>query len=119
MSDAVTEKLLVLDLSRLEPETGAPAAERVVAGNPAHRTWNFEDDGHGTYAGLWESTPGEWRVEYEEWEFCHVISGVMTLAEDGSEPKTFRAGDSFVVRPGFRGTWRVVETMRKHYVVRT
>jgi uncharacterized cupin superfamily protein len=29
-----------------------------------------------------------------------------------------KAGDSFVIRPGFRGTWEVIETTRKHYVVR-
>jgi len=29
-----------------------------------------------------------------------------------------KAGDSFVLRPGFRGTWEVVETTRKDFVIR-
>jgi uncharacterized protein len=28
-----------------------------------------------------------------------------------------RAGDSFVIRPGFRGVWEVIETTRKDYVI--
>ena len=40
------------------------------------------------------------------------------MAEDGGEPATVRAGDSFVIRPGFRGTWEVIETTRKDYVIR-
>jgi uncharacterized cupin superfamily protein len=29
-----------------------------------------------------------------------------------------RAGDRAVIRPGFKGTWEVVETTRKDYVIR-
>jgi uncharacterized cupin superfamily protein len=27
-------------------------------------------------------------------------------------------GDAFVIEPGFTGTWEVVETMRKRWVIR-
>jgi uncharacterized cupin superfamily protein len=40
------------------------------------------------------------------------------IAEDGGEARTVGAGDSFVLRPGFKGTWEVVETTRKEYVIR-
>ena len=29
-----------------------------------------------------------------------------------------RAGSRLVLRPGFKGTWEVVETTRKDYVIR-
>jgi hypothetical protein len=29
-----------------------------------------------------------------------------------------RAGDSWIIRPGFEGTWEVVETTLKDYVIR-
>ena len=74
--------------------------------------------GGGIYAGIWESTPGKWRISYDEWEFCHILSGVSIITEDGGEARSVRAGDSFVIRPGFRGTWEVVETTRKEYVIR-
>ena len=52
------------------------------------------------------------------WEFCHILSGVSVIAEDGGEARTVRAGDSFVLRSGFKGSWEVLETTRKEYVVR-
>ncbi|MDP3896245.1 MAG: cupin domain-containing protein, partial [Mesorhizobium sp.] len=57
------------------PEEGAPAADRILSGTPTNRTWNVEEAA-GLYAGIWESTPGKWRIEYDEWEFCHILSGV-------------------------------------------
>ena len=41
-----------------------------------------------------------------------VLDGVIELTEDGGETVTYRAGDSFVMKPGFTGTWRTIETVR-------
>lgn len=101
-----------------DPEEGAPAPDRLIAGDPKFRTWNVEEADGGLYAGIWEATPGKWRIEYDEWEFCHILSGVSIVAEEGGEAHTLKAGDSFVLRPGFKGTWEVVETTRKEYVIR-
>jgi uncharacterized cupin superfamily protein len=101
-----------------DAEEGAPAPDRVISGNPRFRTWNVEEAAGGLYAGIWEATPGKWRVVYDEWEFCHILSGVSVITEEGGEARTVRAGDSFVLRPGFRGTWDVIETTRKEYVIR-
>ncbi len=51
-------------------------------------------------------------------EFCHILSGVSVIEEDGGETRTVSAGDSFVIKPGFKGTWEVLETTRKEYVIR-
>ena len=103
----------------IEPEEGAPAPGRIVAGEPRFRTWNVEETGDGLYAGVWEATPGTWRIEYDEWEFCHILEGVSIITVDEGAARTVKAGDSFVLRPGFKGTWQVVETTRKEYVIRT
>lgn len=99
------------------PEVTRPAPDRLIEGDPVHSTWNLEDR-DGLYAGIWESTPGTWRVSYDEWEYCRILAGVSVITEDGGAPRTLRAGDSFVIRPGFTGTWQVVETTRKDYVIR-
>ncbi|MGB3901021.1 MAG: cupin domain-containing protein [Mesorhizobium sp.] len=112
------QTFLVIDTAGAAPEEGGPPAERILAGSPGFRTWNIEERDGGLYAGIWESTPGKWRIEYDEWEFCHILSGVSVIAEDGGEARTVRAGDSFVLRPGFKGSWEVLETTRKEYVVR-
>jgi uncharacterized protein len=111
-------RFLDLSIDGIEQEEGAPAPDRLISGNPRFRTWNVEEAEGGLYAGIWEASPGKWRIEYTEWEFCHILSGVSVIAEEGGESRTVRAGDSFVLRPGFRGTWEVVETTRKEYVIR-
>ena len=70
------------------------------------------------FDGVWESTPGKWRIEYDEWEFCHILSGLSVISSDDGETRTAKPGDSFVIRPGFRGAWEVLETTRKEYVIR-
>jgi uncharacterized protein len=99
------------------PEEGRPDPSRILRGDPRFRTWNVEER-DGLYAGLWEATPGAWRVVYDEWEFCHILSGVSVLTEDGGEARRLTVGDAFVIRPGFTGVWEVVETTRKEYVIR-
>jgi uncharacterized cupin superfamily protein len=108
------------DLLRILPEgpaeTGRPPAGRVLAGDPVFTTWNHEARA-GLWCGVWECTPGRWRVAYDEWEYCRILSGVSVVTRDGSPPVTLRAGDSLVIRPGFAGVWEVVETTRKDYVI--
>jgi hypothetical protein len=66
----------------------------VISGNPKFLTWNVEEADGGLYAGIWEATPGKWRIVYDEWEFCHILTGVSIITEDGGEARTVRAGDS-------------------------
>lgn len=106
------------DLSTIEPELGAPSPGRLIAGDPRFRTWNFEETPAGLYAGVWESTPGKWAIVYEEWEYFRILSGrSIVTGEDGS---VFHLGpgDSLVLRPGFKGSWEVLETTRKDYVIK-
>ncbi|WP_136618730.1 MULTISPECIES: cupin domain-containing protein [Mesorhizobium] len=109
---------LSLDANSVEAEPSAPAPDRLISGDPKFRTWNVEEREGGLYAGIWESTPGKWRIVYDEWEFCHILSGVSVIAEDGGQARTVKTGDSFVLRPGFKGSWEVLETTRKEYVIK-
>jgi uncharacterized cupin superfamily protein len=40
------------------------------------------------------------------------------VSEDGGEVFHLKAGDRMILRPGFKGTWEVIETTRKDYVIR-
>ena len=114
----MSEHLIRFDKDGVEAEAGAPDKAKIRSGRPTTKTWNLEDDGNGLFAGIWEATAGEWDVEYTEWEFFHILEGVSTLTEDGGEPVKLKAGDSFVIRPGFKGRWKVIEPTKKHYVVK-
>ena len=43
-------------------------------------------------------------------------SGIVELTPEGGEPVVYRAGDSFVMKPGFVDVWKTIETVRKIYV---
>ena len=113
----MSDLILNLTTDAADAEHDAPAPERVIAGEPKFTTWNVEER-DGLYCGIWEATPGKWHISYDEWEYCRILSGVSVLTEEGGEAVTVRAGDSFILRPGFKGTWEVLETTRKDYVIR-
>lgn len=111
-------RTLGFDVSGLTAEAGKPAADRLISGNPEFATWNIEDNGDGLYAGIWQSTPGKWRIAYDEWEYFHILEGHSIVTEDGGAIHDLKAGDRLIIRPGFKGTWEVIETTRKDYVIK-
>ena len=109
---------LISAVAALGPaEVSRPDPARIIAGDPEHRTW-LTDEAPGLWCGVWQSTPGAWRVIYEEWEYFRLTEGVSILTPEGGAPVTLRAGDAWVIRPGFIGTWEVVETTTKDFVIR-
>ena len=57
--------LVRVNRDAVEPTVERPAPELVVAGDPVHTTWSIEEDGN-LFAGMWETTPGKWKVSYSE-----------------------------------------------------
>ena len=101
----------------IQPEIARPDPARVIAGDPVHTTWNIEDR-DGLYCGLWQSTPGTWRVSYAEWEYVYIHAGHSVLTDADGVKTTLKAGDSYILRPGYSGTWQVIETTLKDYVIK-
>lgn len=102
-----------------EPKHGLPAPERLIAGSPEFDTWAMDESRDGQVrSGVWRATPGLTRsIKGETLEFCHIIEGVVEIADENGGTWTFKAGDSFVMKPGFVGTWKTIETVKKVYVV--
>lgn len=116
----MTLKLLVtFNLDRLgEPREYRSPADRVIEGDIVCRSWDVDsakDD--KVRAGAFESTPGVNRsIKGDTWEFCLILSGVAEITGDGQPSVTYRAGDCFIMKPGYTGTWRTLETVRKVWV---
>ena len=114
------ERLLVtFKLDQLGETTEfRPPADRVLEGDIVCRRWDVDSAKDGKVsAGVFESTPGINRsIKGETWEFCLILSGVVEITEDGQAPVTYRAGDCFIMKPGYTGTWRTIETARKVWV---
>ena len=110
--------LVTLVTEGISPRATAPG-ERRLEGEPSFTLWGVTSDEDGSLVtGIWETTPGKWRVEYrDKWEFCTIVAGELRVTEEGGPSVVYRAGDSFVMKPGFTGVWRTLETVRKIYVV--
>ena len=103
-------------MENITPEITRPDAARLIEGDPVHTTWSVEERG-SIYSGLWQSTPGKWRVNFPEWEYVHIHSGHSILTDKDGTVTHLKGGDSYVIRPGVEGTWEVVETTLKDYVI--
>ncbi len=91
---------------------------KLIAGKYNTSWWNhFTGENDRLHCGIWESTPGKVEVSYDEWEFCHIISGEVILQRSGGRRMRFKKGDAFIIPSGFKGTWETVKKVRKHYVI--
>ena len=118
MNDAVTPRLVSFESATAETSVSKPAPDRLLDGDPQQTARNyFSDSTSQFFAGVWESTPGRWRVRYTENEFCHITSGEVRIESQSGETWVFRAGDSFVIPSGFAGTWHVTQSLQKLYVI--
>lgn len=104
-----------------EPKVSKAAPDRLIEGDPTYSSWPQDEsrakDG-SVRTGVWQSTPGVNKsIKGEAMEFCHLLTGHVEITEEGGATHVFRAGDSFVMKPGFVGVWRTIETVRKVYVI--
>lgn len=96
------------DWGPLPEATGAPMA---TAGK---KLWT----GEGVLeVGLWRCEPGPSRWLFETNESITVISGRMTVTEDGGTAQVIAAGDSAVFSRGWTGVWEIEDTILKVYTV--
>jgi hypothetical protein len=103
---------------QIEGDESAPAADRLIAGDPRQIVRNHFSDPTGQFhSGLWSSTPGQWRIRYSESEFCCLTRGRVVIENMQGEKWAFGPGEGFVVPAGFEGTWQVVEECTKFYAI--
>jgi len=100
------------------PEHWYLPAEKLLAGNPRQSLWpHFQNTPQNFSTGHWQSEPGKWRVAYTEDEYCEILAGRSVITDADGRARTVQAGDRFVIARGFIGTWEVLETTLKIYVV--
>jgi uncharacterized cupin superfamily protein len=101
-------------------EHGRAGADVLLRGEYKTTTYNhFTGEDGRLYCGIWECTPGKVRIDYTEWEFCHLIEGEVVLTNESGRSWRLGKGDGLIIPPGFKGTWETVKFVRKHYVILT
>ena len=67
---------------------------------------------------LWGSEPGVIAMEHYPYdETVIVIEGDVTLTPRGGTATTYRAGDIFLLRRGYAGTWAMTEFYKELIIV--
>jgi uncharacterized protein len=100
-------------------EKGSPQKDKLISGKHVTRAWNhFTGEDGRLFCGIWEASPGKVHVSYDEWEFCHIITGEIILrGKEAKKAHRFKKGDAFIIPAGFKGTWETIKKVRKHYVI--
>ena len=70
-----------------------------------------------TSSGIWECSPGRWRRQLVQAEFCHFFEGELTFEPDEGEPIHIKAGDAVIFPANSTGIWDIKQTARKFYVL--
>lgn len=70
----------------------------------------------GSEAGIWECTPGTWTRVMMDAEISSFVTGHARFHPVGGDTIDISAGDTVYFDHNSRGTWEVLETVRKAYL---
>lgn len=113
-------KLTVFNAAQPEVSYDRPRPDRLVHGNPLRSTREFFSAPQGDLScGIWTCEPGAWNIAFPAGkdEFFCVINGRLRISDDQGTAAEFGPGDACVIPQGFVGTFEVLETVSKYYVV--
>ena len=74
----------------------------------------FAESGHR--AGVWECSTGKYRLERETDELFVLLAGRWILTGDEGDVYDLKAGDTCLLRKGWKGEAHIIETIRKVYI---
>lgn len=105
-------------LNKSESTVDYPRPDRLVKGHPKRMTTEFYNHPHMN-CGIWECEVGAWHIEFaaNKQEFFQVIEGVVRIHDTTGTFIEIPAGQAGIIPPSFKGTFEVVEQVKKYYVV--
>lgn len=81
------------------------------------RGLTISENEDGSQAGIWECTPGKFIREVKQAESVTFLSGHCIFHPDNGDPIEIRGGDVLFFPENSTGTWEILETVRKAYLV--
>lgn len=67
--------------------------------------------------GVWHCTPGTWRRQVVQAEFCYFLSGEAIFRPDGGEPIHICGGQAAYFPPESKGVWEILCDSEKIFIV--
>jgi uncharacterized cupin superfamily protein len=114
-------QLISTDTSARESMTpsGYVTSATLREGDPAeHHTVHLSTEDTKFTVGSWRAQPyTEFIDSYPGDEFAHVIEGTVVLTGDDGVANAFTVGDSYTLRRGWRGEFRVTEPLLKQFAI--
>lgn len=99
--------------------TDFPRPERLVKGNPRRQTESIYEHPN-MECGIWHCEVGAWNIEFAEnkQEFFQVIEGIVRIHDQKTQSYIeIQAGDAGIIPPRFIGTFEVIQTVKKYFVI--
>lgn len=110
--------LRLLSQHTSEPEEYYLDEQKLIKGNPKQTLWmDYTDLTQQYFVGVWRSEVGKWLINYTEEEYCCMTEGISIVTDEQGVAIQLKKGDEFVIPKGFKGTWEVVETTTKRFVI--
>lgn len=103
-----------------EPALDRPRPDRLIKGNPLRTTHeHFLAPSGDLCAGTWQCEPGAWQIAFADGkdEFFCIIDGRIRITDEAGVAAEFGPGEAGVIPAGFKGSFEVLEMVRKYYVV--
>jgi len=102
----------------VEPYEAPIAKEKLLSGAPVETIESLYENAQGKFfVGYWSSTPGKWRVHYDEEEYFEFLEGEAIIEGEDGEKRHCLPGTKLVIQAGFKGTWETITDCRKLYVI--
>ena len=70
----------------------------------------------GSEGGIWECTPGKFTREIMQAELTTFLTGHAIFHPENGDPVDIKAGDVLFSPENSKGTWEILETVRKAYL---
>jgi uncharacterized cupin superfamily protein len=87
-------------------------------GEPSCRLKGIQliENDDGSEGGIWECTPGKFTREIMQAELTTFLTGRAIFHPEKGDPIEIEAGDVLYFPENSRGTWEIIETVRKAYL---
>lgn len=76
----------------------------------------INENADGSEAGIWQCTPGTWTRQVMDAELSTFLRGKAIFHPEQGEAIHIDAGDTLYFDANSKGTWEVIETVRKAYL---
>ena len=113
---AIKQVKNVADIPSSELDDWGPVPESVSETVYQLRGLIINENADGSEAGIWECTPGTWTRLVMDAEISSFVSGHALFHPEEGETVDIKAGDTVYFDNNSKGTWEVLETVRKAYL---